>query len=121
MMAGLSRGFLRQGHGERGSPSRPALDLNRAAVRFGDPLADGEAEPRSRTLAGTRARRIRPPETVEDVRHVARRDANAGIGYGQGDATVRLPQLHREDAARRRVLHRGGDEVQDDLATPARV
>src|SRR5207253_6484398 len=77
MMAGLSRGFLRQGHGERGSPSRPALDLNRAAVRFGDPLADGEAEPRSRTLAGTRARRIRPPETIEDVRQVARRDARS--------------------------------------------
>src|SRR5437660_10680433 len=94
MMAGLSRGFLRQGHGERGSPSRPALDLNRAAVRFGDPLADGEAEPRSRTLAGTRARRIRPPETIEDVRQVARRDADAGIGDGQGDASVRLPQLH---------------------------
>src|SRR5207302_11225720 len=121
MMVGLSRGLLRERDGERGAPPGPALYLDRAAVRLGDPLADGEAEPRPRPLAGAGAGRVGPPEAIEDVGQVARGDADAGIGDGQGDATVGLPQLHADAAARRGVLHRVGDEVQDQLADPARV
>src|SRR5438093_8462009 len=55
---------------ERGSPPRAADDIDAPAVRFGDPFADGEAQPGAGTLTGARARRVSAPEAIEDVREI---------------------------------------------------
>src|SRR2546422_1777929 len=111
----LARDLARQRDRECRPPPRAALYVDRAAVRLGDPLTDGEAQPRPGALAGARARGVGPPEAVEDMGQVARRDADAGVGDRQRDPAIRLPQLHPHTAARRRGFAGVGDEVEDEL------
>src|SRR6266853_5847285 len=112
---------LRQRHGEYRPPPRPALHLDAPAMRLGDPLADGEPQPRPRPLAGAGARGIGTVEPVEDVRYVARRDADPCIGDGEGDAAVLVSQAYTHPAAARRVLHRVREQIEQQLAHAAAV
>src|SRR5260370_12161276 len=57
----------------RASP-RPAQHVDGAAVRLGDPLADGEAEAGAGTLARARARRVGAPQALTAVRPIPRPD-----------------------------------------------
>src|SRR5882757_7563683 len=101
----------RQTDRKRRAPPRPALHLDRAAVRLRDPLADGEAEAGAGALAGARARGIGAPKTIEDVRQIPGRDADAGVGHREHGASVIAPQLHGDLTAARRVLDRVLDEI----------
>src|SRR6266545_1518685 len=73
----------RQPYRKRGPPPRAALHVDRPAMRLGDPLADGEAEPGTCALARARAGRVGAPEAVEDVRQIAGGDADAGVCDGE--------------------------------------
>src|SRR5437773_1128152 len=106
----------RESHRKRRTPPRATDDVDPPAVRLGNPLGDGESQPRAGTLTGTRARRIGAPEAIEDVRQVSRGDADSGIGHAEGDPAVREAQLHAHGPARGSVLHGVGEEVQDQLA-----
>ena len=88
---------------------------------FGDPLADGETEPGAGALARAGAGGVGAPEAVEDVRQVARRDADARIRDGEGHAPIRRPELQAHAAARGRVFHRVGEQVEDELTDAARI
>ena len=57
-----------QPYRKRRSPARPALHFDRAAVRFRDPLTDGETEAGAGALTRARPRGVGPPEAIEDVR-----------------------------------------------------
>src|SRR5690242_6077392 len=106
---------------ERGAPPRAADHVDLAAVRLGDPLADGETEAGAGPLPGAGARRVGAPEAVEDVREITRRDADARVGDAQGHATVGGTELHAHAAAGGRVLYGVCHEVEDELADPARI
>src|SRR5207244_10220620 len=110
----------RQGDRERSAASRAADDVDLSAMRFGDPFANGEPEARSRPLAGAGARRVRAPEAIEDVRQVTGRDADPGVGDAEGEFAVGGTELQAHAAARRRVFHGVGEEVEGQLATPGR-
>src|SRR5439155_15168364 len=86
---GLHRRQLpRQRDRERGPSPRPAHDVNAPAVRLGDPLADGESQPRAGALTGAGACRVGAPEAIENVREVPRGDADARVGLAEGDPAV---------------------------------
>src|SRR5881396_504020 len=110
-----------QRDGERRPPPRAAHDIDAPAVRLGDPLADGEAQPGAGALTGARACRVGAPEAIEDVREIPRRDADPRVGDAEGDPAVRGAQLHAHCPARGSVLHGVGQEVQDQLADARRV
>src|SRR5258708_18999449 len=104
----------------RASP-RTAQHVDGAAVRLGDPLADGEAEAGAGTLARARARRVGAPEAVEDVRQIPGRDPDPGVGDGEPGTPVAAGQLHGDLTAARCVLHRVLDEIERELAHAAPV
>src|SRR2546430_367634 len=110
----------RQGDGERGAASRTAHDVDPSAVRFGDPFANGEPQARPRPHTGAGACRVGAPEAVEDVRQVAGRDADPGVGDAEGEFAVGGTKLQAHAAARRRVFHGVGEEIEDQLANPGR-
>src|SRR2546426_9260685 len=122
-------GLPGQGDRERRPPPRAAHDVDLAAVRLRDPLADREPESCARPLAGAGAGRVGPPKAIEDVRQVAGRDPDAGVGNAEGHSPmpvrkgrdVLLPQLDLHAAALGRVLHGVGQQVQDQLADAALV
>src|SRR6266481_1930472 len=101
--------------------SRTALHVDGAAVRFGDPLADGETEAGAGTLARARARRVGAPEPVEDVRQIPGRDPDPGVGDAEHGTPVAACQLHGNLPAARCVLHGVLDEIERELAHAAAV
>src|SRR2546425_2435794 len=113
--------LLRQGDGERGPPPRTAHHLDPPAVRLGDPLADREAQPGAGPLAGAGARRVGAPEAVEDVRQIARRDPDPGVGDADRDLAVLLAQLDADATPAGSVLHRVLNQVQHQLTDAALV
>src|ERR1700716_4359730 len=90
-------------------------------MRLGDPLADREAEARARALARAGARGVGAPEAVEDVRQIARRDADAGVRYREYGRPVVAGELDGNLPAARRVLHRVLDEIERELTDAAPV
>src|SRR5256885_11227636 len=90
-------------------------------MRFGDPLADGEAESGARALARARARGVGAPEAIEHVRQVTGRDADPGVGDREHGASVVAAELDRDLAATRRVFHRVFDQVEGELAEAAPI
>src|SRR5207245_5328065 len=79
-------------------PRPPTTTLLPSTTLFrSDPLADGEAEAGTGTLARAGARRVGPPEAVEDVRQVARRDADPRVRHAELHAAVVLAELHAQD------------------------
>src|SRR5262245_49318932 len=111
----------RKSHRKRRSPPRAALHLDRATMRFGDPFTDGETEPGPRTLTRTRARRIGTPETIEHMRQIAGRDADARVRDREHRAAIVAAQLDRDLTAARRVFDRILNEIQRELAHAAAV
>src|SRR5260370_39630062 len=83
-----------EAYGEGRASSRTALHVNGAAVRFGDPFADGETETSAGTLARTRARRVGAPEAVEDMRQIPRRDHDPDVGHREHRASGVAAELH---------------------------
>src|SRR2546423_15237492 len=90
-------------------------------MRFGDPLADGEAESGARALARARARGVGAPEAIEHVRQVTGRDADTGVRDREHGASVMAAELDGNLAAPRRVLHRALDQVESELAEAAPI
>ena len=84
----------RQGYGKGAAAPQIARAIDRAAVRFGDPSDDGQAEPEAAILAV--ARLSGAVEALENAGRVAGRDADSGIG----DA-----QLHARGAGFQRGRH----------------
>src|SRR5437867_11140749 len=81
---GLRRGRApRQRDRERGAPPRTTDDIDAAAVRLGDPFADGESQPGAGALTGARARRVGAPEAIEDMGEVPRGDPDARVGHAE--------------------------------------
>src|SRR5687768_16846206 len=88
-----------KGHRKHGAPPGTALDRDGAAMRFGDPLGDGEPESGAGTLFHPGARRVRPPEAVEYMLEVTRRNADSGIPDRQGDRVALIGEAQRDLAA----------------------
>src|SRR5678809_850062 len=88
---------------------------------LGDPLGDRQSEAGSGLRAHPRAGRIAAPEAIEDIRKVAWRYPYTGVAYLKHNVAAAVVQLHRDCPARRRVLHRVGDQVEKELSNPIPV
>src|SRR6478752_10583228 len=95
-----------QSNGEDRAPARAALHGDGAAVCLGNPLGDRETEAGPRTIARARARRIGPPEAVENVRQITRSDADARIAHGDADRLLVVREGEVDGPALRCVLDR---------------
>src|SRR5437016_1410974 len=110
----------RQAHGDRGAEARPAGDLERAAVQLDQAAADRQAEAGAAVLA--RERVLDLVEGLADPRQLVRRDADAAVRYGDGEAAALLePRVERDGAALGRELDRVGQEIEQDLLDRARI
>src|SRR5258706_2272251 len=103
-----------------GQPQRKCASLARRAVHFDaapwqlrKQSRDRETEPGSSQLAT--AGLIDPEETIEDPIQMLRRDPGARVLHAHTDF---LPMWYdrKHDAAARRVAHRVGREIQQDVA-----
>src|SRR5262249_1855767 len=89
-----------------------AVKPDLAAVSFGDPPADGEAE--SRPSGARRARRVDAMEAFEDEFAVWSGYARAGVAHEQVDAVATRPPAKRHVASVR-VFDRVVREVEEQL------
>jgi hypothetical protein len=76
--AGLAFG---ERDGERAALPGDALNAHRAAVELDQFLNQRQAD--ARAFVGPRPRPLNPMEALEDVRHVLRGDARAGVPHRQ--------------------------------------
>src|SRR5436190_17122835 len=98
LLQGLYRGHrvARERHRERRAAARPARHFDTPPVCLRDPLTNGEAQPRAGSLPGPGARRVGPPEAVENVRQVAEGDPDPRVRDAEGHPAVLLPELHAD-------------------------
>src|SRR5438128_2703818 len=84
-----------------------------AAVQLRDALDDREAEPLATLAGGRRDTLAALVEAVEELRHVGRRDAGAGVGDADLHPLADDPCGERDAVAAAAELERVVDEVRD--------
>src|SRR5947209_15539237 len=99
-----------QGNGEAGSFSGRAVHLDPALVRVHDPAHEAQAQPEPFFFRPSAFGAI---ETIEDVRQVFRRDADAGVLDGQPRRAVDTFEVYIHSPARLGVLDRVRNKVGD--------
>src|SRR5262249_35178888 len=68
---------------ECAASSESARDAQLSTHAFHEPVADRQSETRAAVLACDRTIRLR--ELIENAVQLVRRDADSGVGYGEGD------------------------------------
>src|SRR5262249_23563956 len=111
----LVTGALPRLHGQEDVDRRPfaeaALDRERAAVGFGDPFRNREAE--AAATGGGGSGGAHAVEAFEDVGKMLRRDALAGIAHGDEDLTRNPFCSDGHPPAGRCVAHRILQQVRE--------
>src|SRR5581483_6363895 len=103
-----------EGDGEGAAGGGARLQLDGAAVRFGDPLDDRQAETEAALGAGAGA--VGAEEAFEDMRHGVGRDADAGVGDAEADAVGGGVERGGDAAAAGGVADRVIEQVDDQPA-----
>ena len=111
-------GAVGQRHGERAAHAGLADHGDGPAVQGGQLL--DQRQPDAGALAGAGGGPGDPVEALEQVRQLVGDDADAGVADGEPEAGLVGGQGH-VDAADEGVLHRVGEQVDDDLLPHARV
>src|SRR6185503_7871410 len=104
-----------QRDGKQGSAAGPAAHRDGTTVGLGNPLGDRETQPGSGTLSRARAGRVGPPEAVEYMREITRRNPDSRVTHGQGHRIALIGQAQGDLAASGSVLDRVGDQVEQEL------
>src|SRR5215467_13383738 len=94
-----------------------ALHINRAVMHFDNPFRNGQTQPGSTVLTGTRL--IGAPKPVEYVGHILLRDSDARVRDRRDGYSVACLTAYRYLSSSRRVL--GGVIDQNQKRPPKRV
>src|SRR5260221_9522704 len=105
--------------GEGRAASRGALDGEGTAMQLHEAAREREAEPRALVLGGAGGAYL--VEFLEDRGALFDGDADAGVAHGDDEPAVLDLRAQLDRAARRRELHRVGEEVQHHLLELALV
>src|SRR5690606_22831455 len=105
---------------DAGAPAELAFCPYPPAVGFYDVLDDGQAE--AGAAGGAAAAGLDPVEALKDAGQVARRNARAGVGYGEPGAAP-AAGFHRDGdgAAPGGILEAVVQQVGEDLVQPLPV
>lgn len=98
-----------------------AVDLDRPAMSFSNPLADCQTEPGTRALPRAAPGGVCPPESIEYVREFTWRDPDSRITHREDDIVTSDGCIERDRSADRCVLDCIGQQIHQQLANPVAV
>src|SRR5437870_11661092 len=106
-------------HEFRALPPAGTVGDDAAPVQLDEVFDEGQTESEARMRS--RARAVRLPKALEDVRQDLRGDALSRIAHHDLDVRVDELQLHLDSAALRGELHRVREQGPYDLLEPGRI